>query len=118
MPVRRLAACAVLLVVSLLIVAVLMTQVHASQCPHGQIRRIHLHRCVGIYTSLAAPYVYRWPRRQFHHRHRHFLDVPEDTPKTDDVYVDVSIRVAPPEPEAPHKAPPRFSISPWNWPAE
>lgn len=116
MPVRRLAACAVLLVVSLLIVAALMTQVHASQCGHNQIRRVHLHRCVGIYSSLAAPYLYRWPRHRHHHPQR---DTPDETP--DRYYVDVSIHVKPelkPEPEAPRKTPPRFSTSPWDWPVE
>ena len=28
----------------------------ASACPYGQIRRISLHRCVGVYTSLGSPY--------------------------------------------------------------
>jgi len=44
----------------------------ASACPRGQIRRISMHRCVGVYSSLGSPYArhgystrwrYHWVRR-------------------------------------------------------
>jgi hypothetical protein len=56
---------------SLIVTAVLMSQVHA--CSRGQIRRIHLHRCVSVHSELAAPYIRardeEVPRHRFSRRH-------------------------------------------------
>jgi hypothetical protein len=63
----------------------LMLASPATACPYGQIRRISMHRCVGIYTALGSPYAhhtysmrrhYHWVRRPATNRPDKFADRP------------------------------------------
>ena len=44
------------------------TSAHATRCPHGQILRVHLSRCVAAHSRLALE-VWHGPGRSWHHRH-------------------------------------------------
>jgi hypothetical protein len=85
---------------SLIVTAILMSQVHA--CPRGQIRRIHLHRCVGIHSELAAPYARAWdveaPRHHFSRRSASRDRIPDKLAEDRPWYVDILIPVSAPEP--------------------
>ena len=97
----------------------------ASACPYGQIRRISMHRCVGIYTALGSPYAHHTysTRRHYHSVRRPATNRPDkfaDRPLiTDDEPAAVSAGRRGPRLDKAHNPgePPTATLIPYDIPS-
>ena len=105
-------------------VLALMLVSPADACPRGQIRRISMHRCVGIYTALGSPYAHHTysMRRHYHSVRRPATNRPSkfaDRPLTDDEPAAVSAGRRGPRLDKAHNPgePPTATLIPYDIPS-